>query len=192
MANHLFEKYRYNIISLASPIKVMESELADGVAPITITRKHMGHLDPMQQAMFCKILEEAEQIPREHPKPRKRLQFIGTEGGRNRISDSLWIDLANRKAEEMGNAIIDDVRFINEFTYFRARGWKAIVLEVAPEVQIARVGKLYGDFDPAILTHPSETGVADVIALKDADLFIDTNNDIQDTLKKIDEVIETW
>lgn len=177
---------------MATPIKVMESALADGEAPLAVTRKHMGHLDPMQQAMFMKILEETLLIPREQPKPRKRLQFIGTEGGRTRISDSIWIDLANRRAEEFGNAIIDDVRFVNEFTYFRTRGWKAIVLNVSSEVQLARVGKLYGEVDPAVLTHPSELGVADIIALNDSDISVNTDNDIASTLQLIDEEIAKW
>lgn len=192
VANHLFEKYKYNVISLATPIKVMESALADGEAPLTITRKYMGHLDPMQQAMFAKILEETLLIPREHPKPRKRLQFIGTEGGRTRISDALWIDLANRKAEELGNTIIDDVRFVNEFTYFRDKGWKAIILRVSPEVQAKRITALYGAFDPTILEHPSETGVSDIITLDDADLRVDTNNSIISTLQIIDKEITKW
>lgn len=192
VANHLFEKYKINVISLATPIKVMESALADGEAPLAVTRKHMGHLDPMQQAMFVKILQETLLIPREQPKPRKRLQFIGTEGGRTRISDSIWIDLANRTAEELGNTIIDDVRFVNEFTYFRSRGWKAIVLNVSHEVQLARVGKLYGEVDPAVLTHPSELGVADIIALNDADISVNTDNDIDSTLQLIDKEIAKW
>ena len=192
VANHLLEKYKYNTVSLAAPIKVMESELADGIPSMTIVHKYMDHLDPMQKAMFKNILDEALLIPREHPKPRKRLQFIGTEGGRNRISQSLWIDLANRTAETMSNAIIDDVRFVNEFKYFRERGWKAIILTIAPDVQENRIRQLYGKFDPAALSHPSETGVTDIINLNDADLTIDTNNEISHTLQTIDEAIEQW
>lgn len=170
----------------------MESELADGVSSMTIVHEFMDHLDPMQKAMFKNILDEALLIPREYPKPRKRLQFIGTEGGRERISQSIWIDLANRTAEEMGNAIIDDVRFVNEFKYFRERGWKAIILNIAPEIQESRIRQLYGKFDPAALTHPSETGVADIIKLNDADIIVDTNHEISYTLQIIDETIEKW
>jgi len=175
LANHLVVHRGFTRIALADPIKEIEIELGK-LSPIEITNKHMAILDPMQKAMFCKILEEAERIPRETPKPRKRLQFIGTEGARQRISDDIWIRLGDYRASQHQNVCIDDIRFPNEFDYFRSKDWISVAVLVSLEVQWKRLTTLYGDIDPSILQHASETGIEEILARGEYDYWVDTSD----------------
>lgn len=175
-ANFLKDHLGFKLLSLATPIKQMEQELADGVEPYVIAGKYMREVyDPMQLAMFTQVLKEARELPRESPKPRKRLQFIGTEGARNRISDSTWIDFAIMEANKSENVVIDDVRFVNEFHAFRKAGWKSILLSILPSVQRSRIEKLYHGFDESVYKHASETGVDDIRRLGEHDFNLDTS-----------------
>lgn len=175
-ANFLKDHLGFKLLSLATPIKQMEQELADGVEPYVIASKYMREVyDPMQLAMFTQVLKEARELPRETPKPRKRLQFIGTEGARNRISDSTWIDFAIMEASKSENVVIDDVRFVNEFHAFHKAGWKSILLSVLPKIQRSRLESLYPGFDESVLRHGSETGVDDIRRLEEHDFNLDTS-----------------
>ena len=108
-----------------------------------------------------KIISETRAIPREYPKPRKRLQFLGTEGARKRIDDKIWIKIATTKAKRETNVtwIIDDCRFKNEFDWFEKSGWQPIFLYVLKKIQEKRIKHLYGKFDESILKHPSEAEI---------------------------------
>ena len=66
------------------------------------------------------IIFETKSIPIENPKPRKRLQFLGTDGARKKIDDQIWIKIAATKARQEPETtwIIDDCRFKNEFDWF--------------------------------------------------------------------------
>jgi hypothetical protein len=55
---------------------------------------------------------------------RALLQRTGTEGGRQVLSDTLWIDKALSKARRPGKYVITDVRFKNEAAAIKARGGK--------------------------------------------------------------------
>lgn len=176
LANHLAQYRNFKRISLADPIKEIELDLESGMSPLEIVNKHLYFLAPMQQAMFCKIIEEAKLIPREEPKPRKRLQFIGTEGGRMRVADDVWIRLANFRASDYENVCIDDVRFLNEFDYFTSFKWISIAVLVMPSVQLDRLTALYGrDLDRTILEHASEKGVEDILSQRICHCEIDTS-----------------
>jgi hypothetical protein len=104
------------------------------------------------------IIEETKVIPNEKPKPRKRLQFLGTDGARKRIDDEIWIKIAFSKASNEPNTtwVIDDCRFKNEFTKFTNNNWLPIFLHTTKRVQKDRLNALYGEFEESILTHPSE------------------------------------
>lgn len=62
--------------------------------------------------------------------PRELLQLFGTEFGRNMIRESVWIDIAMRRAAEVGcSVVITDVRFDNEADAIRISGgaiWKVV------------------------------------------------------------------
>ena len=46
--------------------------------------------------------------------PRKAMQTLGTEWGRNSINSDLWLLAAEKKNEETSDLIVTDVRFNNE------------------------------------------------------------------------------
>lgn len=149
--------------------------------------------DPMQLAMFTQILKEAKEIPREEPKPRKRLQFIGTEGARNRISQTTWIDLAIMEAAEVENAVLDDVRFVNEFNAFKNAGWKSILLHCSRHVQVERLRKLYPGYDPASLNHASELDIDNIRKLDQHDFYLDTSYITdEENHRIIERLITAW
>ena len=190
LATYLSRKYDYKILPLAQPIKDMEQALASGESPLSVANRFMSDtLDPMQLAMMVKILEEALLIPRESPKPRKRLQFIGTEGGRKRISSSIWIDYTAKLAEKYDRVAIDDVRFTNEYGRFYSADWRTIFLKITPNDQLERLHSLYPDFDEQSLTHDSEVELENLEHFPH-DLIIDvTSNNILAMYKIMDEWI---
>ena len=175
LANYLQGHWGYKKLSLADPIKKIEQTLANGHIPATATALHMAHLNEKEKKIFIKILEEALLIPREEPKPRKRLQFIGTDGGRKRISDMIWVEYLNRVARDCNKVVIDDVRFKNEYQFFKNTGYFPIAICVSPETQMKRLESLYGEVDPVILEHPSETEIDRILKEDSLPLTIDTS-----------------
>ena len=104
------------------------------------------------------ILFETRKIPNEIPKPRKRLQYLGTDGIRKQIDNMMWIKMALNKTKKHPDYswIIDDCRFINEYEAFTSMGWQPVFLHISPDEHNLRLCKLYGNYDKKILDHPSE------------------------------------
>lgn len=73
--------------------------------------------------------------------PREILQKIGTEGFRETISDSFWVDIAPK-----GNVIISDVRFDNEADWIT--GNAGIMIRVDRDIE-----------EISESDHPSENGI---------------------------------
>jgi len=133
--------------------------------------------DPLydMQEMIYRRIEGAYKRPETFVKDRKLLQWLGTEWGRNHISETLWVDLwkadAHYTQENYPWKIIvcDDVRFDNEAETVRSLGGKVIKLETTK----------YTAHNPnGISNHVSELGV-------DSKLIDDTilNNDSVDELR---------
>lgn len=64
--------------------------------------------------------------------PRQFMQLLGTEFGRQLISDTLWVDLWLRDVRRMPDVariVADDVRFANEATAIRSLG--GIIIEIS-------------------------------------------------------------
>jgi hypothetical protein len=61
---------------------------------------------------------------------RHLLQTLGTEWGRKHMGENFWVDVWARRAKkmlELGNVVVDDMRFINELNMVEALGgwtWK--------------------------------------------------------------------
>ncbi len=91
-------------------------------------------------------------------------QFIGTEVGRNLVSNSVWTDAGLRDAEQFEKAVISDVRFPNEVDAIHEKG--GIVIRVERDQAVAN------EFS----NHPSETAI-DTLAV---DVVIDNNHTIND------------
>lgn len=99
--------------------------------------------------------------------PRYAMQTLGTEWGRNTLSDTLWIDVCMNKVNSAlhrhgTSVVVSDVRFPNEAEAIRAAGGKII--------QILRAG------GPGIQDnqHVSENGIPqhmiDTIIINDGSL----------------------
>jgi hypothetical protein len=120
-------RYRY---SFADPIKAM---LAVGLG--------VDFNDPYWQT------RKETPIPAFGKSPRQLMQTLGTEWGRQQVSDSLWIVLAKERLLQNGpGMVIADVRFDNEAEFVRSVG--GVVLHVV------RQGA------EAVAVHASEGGVA--------------------------------
>jgi len=77
--------------------------------------------------------------------PRRLMQTLGTEWGRDMVSPALWIDSClHRAAAAPGPVVISDVRFDNEAAAIRERG--GVVLRIKRDVD-------------GVAAHRSESGV---------------------------------
>lgn len=88
--------------------------------------------------------------------PRQMLQTLGTEWGRDTISQSLWIDIGMRRIERLladgRNVVVTDVRFDNEAAAIKAAGgevWKVLRGE--------------GCVKGVSMRHASEGGIGEVL-----------------------------
>lgn len=131
------------------------------------------------------ILDRTRLLPLEKPKPRKRLQFLGTDGARNLIDDKIWIKIAINKSKKEPNVswIIDDCRFINEYNAFIKAGWQPLFLHISKDIQHKRLSKLYGEYDPNILKHPSELEI-DKICIP-TDCIVNANQNLKQEIEEI-------
>jgi hypothetical protein len=93
--------------------------------------------------------------------PRHLLQTLGTEWGRDSISQTIWIDIALHRAEHFPDVVIPDVRFDNEARAIRANGGKVWKLSRDD----------YRPLERSACIHSSEAGVSDHLI----DLTIDND-----------------
>jgi hypothetical protein len=117
--------YRY---SFADPIRAM-------LVPLGVDMN-----DPYWQA------RKEDIIPALGVSPRRMMQTLGTEWGRNLINPDLWIILAHQRLLQNGpGMVIPDVRFENEAAWIRKHGgW--IIHVIRPDAK-------------AIEAHASEDGI---------------------------------
>lgn len=145
LANLLVNRRGFTRVALADPLRVMVATLTG--------------------MTFQQMLDSPEkELP--HPRlggvsPRRAMQTLGTEWGRDLVWNNLWIEHAMDKAQAAdGPVVIPDVRFENEAAAVRARGGKVI--------HMVRPGAA------AVEGHISEAGVAfvegDVVVLNDGDM----------------------
>lgn len=118
--------YRY---AFADPIRQM-------LVPLGIDMN-----DPYWQERKEKI------IPALNASPRKLMQTLGTEWGRQLIDPNIWLTLASQRLLTRGaGMVIPDVRFENEAEWVRNKGGRIIHVVRANPAQVE--------------THVSENGVA--------------------------------
>lgn len=204
-AKFLIEKYGYTHLSLAAPIKAIEHEYEDdephvGRRATTLSDRLwilLGEGKVISNELFWKFFEKLQQeiynIPLEYPKPRKRLQFIGTDIGRNLIDPEIWIKLALHKVEQNPGVqfVCDDVRFLNEYSSFVDKGFTGLKLEVSPEVQLERLQTLYNMTSQQIedsRKHASETEIDLVTVPKQ--YLIDADQNLIKMYKQIELALE--
>jgi hypothetical protein len=133
----LSREHRFAVIAFAGPIYQAVSEIT-GLSP---------------QELKDRAIKE-EPIPWLGKSPRELLQTLGTEWGREMVSQDIWITIALRRARQYEgsswNVAITDVRFENEAEAIRDAGG-----------QVWRVERPGAGLSGEAAEHSSEAGVAD-------------------------------
>lgn len=96
--------------------------------------------------------------------PRRAMQLMGTEYGRNLLRDDIWIHMARLKLEEceFDGLLVPDVRFENEADWIRSEGGLLIHI-IRPNAC-------------AVAPHASEAGVA----FKEGDICVMNDRGLDD------------
>ncbi|WP_109512564.1 deoxynucleotide monophosphate kinase [Pseudomonas ovata] len=159
-ADHLASEHGFQTYAFATPLK-------EGIA-----------------AMFGLNVEDLEGedkeqlIPWVGRSPRQLMQLLGTEWGRDMISASIWVDIAEQNLDALAELepyapgfVISDVRFENEADFIRKRGGLIVHMtrNDAPDVN----------------AHISELGVA----VHPHDLVINNDGELTDLYGQLDQLV---
>lgn len=141
-------------LSFAAPIKLM-------IRALLVYRK-------CPEDLIERMLEgDLKEVPSPYlngKTPRHAMQTLGTEWGRDLISEDLWVDAMIEVANDHDLVVCSDVRFPNEVTQLRAAGGVVI--------RIFRPDRPVSDFD----NHPSETQIDEL----DVDFEITNDGTVED------------
>ena len=124
-------------------------------------------------------------------KNRILLQTIG-QNFREILYPEVWIETTLRQIENENTtfAVIDDVRYQNEFDILKKNGWIIIKIDISPELQIQRIKDTYPDTYQQHLNnleHISEKEMDD-INNNEFDLIIDSNIELYEIYEKIQNI----
>ena len=148
-------------------------ELAQNRGLSTHNLKFAQPLYDIQNFIYERISQA--HVPLDHvTKDRRLLQWLGTEWGREQISETLWIDLWSNEVERLsaiGVDIItcDDLRFENEAQAIKELG--GILIKLTSSHSEKRI-----DTKSGIAKHASEAGVSN----ESIDYVIENNGTIDD------------
>ena len=146
--------YRY---SFADPIRAM-------LAPLGIDMA-----DPYWHA------RKEEPIPALGVSPRRMMQTLGTEWGRNLINPDLWLVMAHQRLLRNGpGMVISDVRFENEAAWIRKHGGR-IIHVIRPEAK-------------AVEAHASEDG----IEMQDTDARLFNSGTLEELQLSVRELLRVY
>ena len=146
--------YRY---SFADPIRAM-------LAPLGVNMS-----DPYWQA------RKEEPIPALGVSPRRMMQTLGTEWGRQLINPDLWLIMAHQRLLQNGpGMVISDVRFDNEAAWIRKHGGR-IIHVIRPETK-------------AVEAHASEDG----IEMQDTDSRLFNSGTLEELQLSVRELLRVY
>lgn len=155
VANFILSHRGGYLYSFADPIRAM-------LVPLGIDMS-----DPYWQA------RKEDVIPALGVSPRRLMQTLGTEWGRQIINPDLWLILAKQRLLNFGpGMVIADVRFENEASWVRSQGGRVIHIERPKNV--------------AIEAHASEAGIE--FKGEEGDIKIvngGTLEDLQNTIREV-------
>ena len=176
-ARFLEETHGYTRLSLADPVRLILSWLNFGVSKSDIIyrwlsmfginprnypelrglRATMRNVKKSIEHEMEELLRHTVALPKEEPKQRQRLQYLGT-ASRERLCDDIWLRILVSSIRSHPDLayVIDDVRFPNEFNTLKQLGFIGVLITIPKDVQEKRLRVLYGEFHPKILEHPSE------------------------------------
>lgn len=120
VSDYLSNKYGYTPIKFATTLKLM----------LVVLFRDLGFADGSIQRMLEGDLKEASMPALGGNSPRRLMQTLGTDWGRNMVDTDIWIEVAKAKAEDIlyrGRGVIfEDVRQPNEYTLARRLGARMI------------------------------------------------------------------
>jgi hypothetical protein len=144
-AQYLIDNFGYKKFSLADAVKqftskilgiplaqLMDDELKDKPFNVSIqlySSEIVLIVEDLIELNNSKIDEiKWDTIPREKnlKTPREALQFVGTDLGRNVVSQNIWLNQV--PAQFDGNIVVTDARFANERALFKSKGFKTVLL----------------------------------------------------------------
>ena len=131
-------------------------------------------------------------------KDRKLLQYLGTDVGRDKISENIWVErflvdtwIAQETSRDLyGKELLlcsDDVRFENEHKALKEDGWIGIYLDVPDDLRISRLERRDGDAQVNHLTHRSETSID---SFKDELVKVDVSGTLEQSYNNLEETLE--
>lgn len=124
---------------------------------------------PVKLVKFAQPLYDMQEmiyrrISAVHPRPfgfikdRMLLQWLGTEWGRGKISESIWIDLWKGEALTLLNqgciVVCDDLRYDNEAETIKQLG--GLIIQLTANASNMRIDTATG-----LVNHKSEAGISD-------------------------------
>lgn len=160
-AAYLVEKYGVTRYSFADPLK-------EGVKTMLgLTDEHVNG------ALKEKV------VPELGVSPRRIMQTLGTEWGRDTIRHDLWVLLAEKRwramqGESCGGMVIADIRFEDEADFVDRNGGLVVHLVRTDAVQVE--------------AHQSEAG----IRFRSGHAGIENNGSLADLHRQLDVAIEMW
>lgn len=161
-----------------------------GSGKTTMAKKLVEECGFIKFSLADKVKDIAKDLFRMKAKDRILLQQIGCK--MREIRQFVWVDYLNKKIRDTKNcdelliikddfrAVIDDVRFINEYAFFVGKGWFPVKLDVNFNKRVKRLKGLYKSVTKEQLNDVSETEID----------LIDCPNIIYETLEMT--VDEKW
>lgn len=147
----------------------------------TVNVKFAAPLYDIQELIYRRI-SGAYERPADFVKDRKLLQWLGTDWGRNTISDTLWVDLWKHQVGLVKNLqknvkviTCDDARFDNEAEAVKAIG--GIVVKITRKNANPEGGQ-------GITKHASEQGISESLI----DFTIENNGSYLDLGEQINKL----
>ena len=180
-AKWLEETYGFTRFALAGKLKELCS-LHSSPDRWDEVRRHVDDLLPsasisVRDSIESGVLDTFSTTPVVNGKNRGLLQCVGTDVVRS-YADTAWVDYFLRITEDEDRAVVDDVRFANEFEALKSNGWKLVLCDLPLDVRQSRIAAEYGrPLTTEELTHPSEKDM-DEVPREEWDWIIDTSGTV--------------
>lgn len=181
VAQHLAKKHGYVVMGMSDPLNAALLAL-NPLIPHTYEADRyepgLGYVTRYQDLHDAVGYVEAKK----NPEVRRLLQVLGTEVGRNMISQDVWVNMAERTIREHWaenkKVVITAVRFPNEIEMVRRLGGTTVWIERASEARTDAQGE--------ILAHASENSVS----ADDFEHFLDNDSTLDELFLKVDEALD--
>lgn len=182
----------------------------------TIMLSTSSHKEIIKGPLFNTKVEAQEESPNIPPKhdlvetkiieerltPRRLLQLLGTDCGRNLIHPNIWVLTTLSEYKEGTNWAIPDTRFPNEIEGAQRKahkiGSKVIIIRIERSLFNRTEGK-YQTLNQVSekdlkfyskLTHPSEISLDEKNYKKEFDYYIDNNGSLKDLRNQVKNIIK--